>query len=369
MSASCLLCSKHNISLSQLVQFCFQIQITCYYDLSSIIVFYPSFFSLFHPPIPSLSPSLVFLSTIHSKKDTVALTYLLSHILLLHPGNDHAREEYLKLLPKVLLGSAEDSEYLYQCRQLLSLALVHPAFPHQDREKLTYWLSRLDDKCRTIGEKLGNGVSSSYRSATLPIQTHHGTNSLYNTVSPPRRIHQSRMESNDDLFVQHRNGPNRIYINVPQQTNQIGSLNEFEALGEIDTHLLFDDEEELAPKGFTFSNHVIEQHCSTPNGYDDYIKRAKNRSLSLPTRAQSACSLPATLDDKPAPIFWKPGMKGEDHAMHACTCTPLPPVLFCPQFLCHCHYMYSISMLRMQLVVCMPHYNDGHVFVCFVCIF
>ena len=279
----------------------------------------------FHILIPFLSsPSFLppaFLSAIHSKQDSIALSHLLSHILLLHPGNDQAREEYLKLLPKVLFGSAEDPEYLYQCRQLLSLALVHPAFPHQDREKLTFWLSRLDDKCRNIAEKngLAGGVGNTHhRSATLPIQTHHhssGTlhSSTLHSSSPPRRIYQLRTESCDDIINvggSHRNGSNRIYINV-HQSNPIGSTHEFDALGEIDTHPYFDDDEELVSKGFTYSNHVQEQHCSTPNGYDEYMKRVRNKSLSLPAnRAPSACSLPATLDEKTAPIFWKPGMKG-----------------------------------------------------------
>ncbi|XP_041379561.1 protein Smaug homolog 1-like [Gigantopelta aegis] len=87
-----------------------------------------------------------FLSAIHSEPDNLALQQLLSHIPLLHQENNKAREEYLKLLPKVLFGSIEDSDYLYQCRQIISLALVHPAFPHEDREKLKFWLSRLEEK-------------------------------------------------------------------------------------------------------------------------------------------------------------------------------------------------------------------------------
>jgi len=79
-----------------------------------------------------------------------ALTQLLAHLPLLNPGNAEARREYMTLLPKVLLSSIEELDYLDQCRQLLSLALVHPAFPHDDREALTFWLFRLDEKIRNI---------------------------------------------------------------------------------------------------------------------------------------------------------------------------------------------------------------------------
>lgn len=251
--------------------------------------------------------SLAFLSGIHSEQDNIALSHLLSHILLLHPGNDKAREEYLKLLPKVLFGSTEDKEYLYQCRQLLSLALVHPAFPYEDREKLTFWLSRLDDKCRNVAER--NGLIGHHphphRSATLPIQNHA-------SHSPPTRIYQLNTGSTDDLGGR-KNGANRIYITLPHNPAQI--IDGFDALGEVDTHPLFEDEDEPVQKGFTLSSthgFMTMEHCSTPNGYDEYMKKMTSaKSLSLPVnRASSACSLPTTLDDQTMLTFWKPGMKG-----------------------------------------------------------
>ena len=72
------------------------------------------------------------------------------HLPLLHPGNDEARHEYLKLLPKILSHSLEYSIHEEECRQLLSLALVHPAFVPEERNSLTWWLGLLDDK----GEKM-----------------------------------------------------------------------------------------------------------------------------------------------------------------------------------------------------------------------
>ena len=85
----------------------------------------------------------------HESKD-IAVQQLLLHLPLLHPGNDEARLEYLKLLPKILSHSLEYSIHEEECRQLLSLALVHPAFVPEERNSLTWWLGLLEDK----GEKM-----------------------------------------------------------------------------------------------------------------------------------------------------------------------------------------------------------------------
>lgn len=88
-------------------------------------------------------------SLCHESKE-IAVQQLLLHLPLLHPGNDEARHEYLKLLPKILSHSLEYSIHEEECRQLLSLALVHPAFVPEERNSLTWWLGLLDDK----GEKM-----------------------------------------------------------------------------------------------------------------------------------------------------------------------------------------------------------------------
>ena len=246
----------------------------------------------------------------HSETEDTALQHLLSHILLLHPGNSKAREEYLKLLPKVLFGS-EDVDYLYKCRQLLSLALVHPAFPHDDREKLTFWLSRLDDKCRKISERSTTGVGHQsyyhFQSASLPH--------LSPQSSPPRKIYQINTGSSDDSSRSNTlNGSNRIYITLPQTSSGF-TLNGFGSMGEIDTYP-FDEDDEPVQKGFTQYGRLtlpLPEHCHTPDSFDDYVRtRSKGKSLTLPiARPPSACSLPPTLDDQPVPGFLKAGMRGE----------------------------------------------------------
>ena len=71
---------------------------------------------------------------------------LLLHLPLLHPGNDEVRHEYLNILPKILSHSLEYSIHEEECRQLLSLALVHPAFVPEERNSLTWWLGLLEDR-------------------------------------------------------------------------------------------------------------------------------------------------------------------------------------------------------------------------------
>lgn len=91
-------------------------------------------------------------SLCHESKE-VAVQQLLLHLPLLHPGNDEARHEYLKLLPKILSHSLEYSIHEEECRQLLSLALVHPAFVPEERNSLTWWLGLLEDKGEKMREK------------------------------------------------------------------------------------------------------------------------------------------------------------------------------------------------------------------------
>ena len=69
---------------------------------------------------------------------------LLALLPLLIPGNDEARFEYLQLLPKILTHSVEHCVHQEECMQLLSLALVHPAFPQEERNSLLKWLSHLE---------------------------------------------------------------------------------------------------------------------------------------------------------------------------------------------------------------------------------
>ncbi|CAK8679664.1 unnamed protein product [Clavelina lepadiformis] len=71
---------------------------------------------------------------------------LLSHLPLLRPGNDVAKNHYLEILPTVLGHAIEQSEYLEESRQLLSYSLIHPAFDNKERHLLTSWMAGLDGR-------------------------------------------------------------------------------------------------------------------------------------------------------------------------------------------------------------------------------
>lgn len=86
----------------------------------------------------------------------MAVQQLLKHLPLLAPGNDKARYEYLQLLPKILTHSVQNLVHQDECMQLLSLALVHPAFPPEERNSLLCWLSHLE-KTMGIKERQNSG--------------------------------------------------------------------------------------------------------------------------------------------------------------------------------------------------------------------
>ena len=267
---------------------------------------------------------LAFLSSLHNETEDVALQYLLSHVLLLHPGNSKARSEYLKLLTKILFSS-EDEEYLYQCRQLLSLALVHPAFPHEEREKLNFWFTRLEEKRRkimerSVGEHHVNGSSSLKRNPYVNLQALSLPRNSSPQSSPLKKIYQMHTGSVDDNKSNTLNGSNRIYITFPQPSNGLPPTSGFETfdpMGEVNTYPS-DSDYDFVQKGFTgFNNSATlprQEHCHTPDSFKEYTvrSRSKKKCVTLPLqRPSSVCSLPATMDDQSVPVgFLKPGMKG-----------------------------------------------------------
>ncbi len=87
-----------------------------------------------------------FLIRLSSKSRDEVVKQLLVHLPLLQPGNHAAREEYLNILPKVLSHSHSQGMHEEECRQLLSLALVHPAFSANERSRLQEWLEVLNEK-------------------------------------------------------------------------------------------------------------------------------------------------------------------------------------------------------------------------------
>lgn len=149
--------------------------------------------------------SIAFLTSLHSQTEEEALSQLLSHLPLLNPGNTEARAEYMNLLPKVMLGSSEEMDYRDLCRQLLSLALVHPAFPHEDREALTYWLSQLDSKHKSMA------AERQERQQLVPSPSSASpSSSSQQTIAPPLPPRIRQVHTAEDISLSHGNG--RIYI-------------------------------------------------------------------------------------------------------------------------------------------------------------
>ena len=227
------------------------------------------------------------MSSLHSQNEEQALTQLLAHLPLLNPGNVEARREYMKLLPKVMLGSSEELDYLDQCRQLLSLALVHPAFPHEDREALTYWLSQLDRKQKNISD----------RSPQRPPPI-------------PPRIHQIK----GDEYGRSSGGNGRIYIN--------GDLSRADSMGgegEGDSLAYEQDEEDIQGKSMSLQHGQSlfggQYDPAMPHTINDDIGMTSRSSKTLPVpRTASLSSLPgsntASGTAEEQQVDWKPGMKG-----------------------------------------------------------
>ena len=195
-----------------------------------------------------------------------ALEQLLAHLPLLNPGNAEARREYMTLLPKVLLSSIEELEYLDHCRQLLSLALVHPAFPHDDREALTFWLFRLNEKIRNIMEK-----KQSLSQQPPPI--------------PPRKIYPIR--SSEDA------GGAQSSSTIEIEGFLDPSMEEDERRGRANS---------LQIGQWGFPSH--EASSLPPNGYRDSFQ---DRSKSLPSGPHNKALMSLLAEEQ---YEWKDGMKG-----------------------------------------------------------
>ena len=220
----------------------------------------------------------------------------------------------MKLLPKVMLGSSEELDYLDQCRQLLSLALVHPAFPHEDREALTYWLSQLDRKQKNISDRTASGSPQ----RPPPI---------------PPRIHQ--IKSGED-YGRPGSGNGRIYING--DLNRSDGLNHQEGVVDADSIGLDQEgDEDIHSKaqslqhgqslfGASSPHHHDPQTLAglPPASFDDLMMTRFSKSSSMPVpRTASLSSLPGSnvatgTAEETTPVDWKPGMKGKTCHCEVC---------------------------------------------------
>ncbi|PRD31879.1 UNVERIFIED_CONTAM: Smaug-like protein 1 [Trichonephila clavipes] len=87
-----------------------------------------------------------YISNLSTESKETAVIRLLSHLPLLHPGNEEAKSRYLELIPKILAHSIRHDVHIEESRQLLSYSLIHPAISNDDRCSLTQWLRQLEDR-------------------------------------------------------------------------------------------------------------------------------------------------------------------------------------------------------------------------------
>lgn len=98
-----------------------------------------------------------------------AVQELLAHLPLLHAGNGTAKNEYLKIIPKVLSHSIENGVYIEECRQLLSYSLIHPAITSEERSQFTMWLGHLEERFTySIYHNSQQGQDNSNQENTAP---------------------------------------------------------------------------------------------------------------------------------------------------------------------------------------------------------
>ncbi len=184
----------------------------------------------------------------------------------------------MKLLPKVMLGSSEELDYLDQCRQLLSLALVHPAFPQDEREALTYWFSQLDRKQQLIVD----------RKAPSP------TSRIYQIKSSPE-------EPNWGLG----SGPSSGRINISGELPVYGESDGFSD-DELKCHSL--------PPGQSLYNPAASSVEDSSLSYEEYFKAHIGKGVAGMSPMSSMTAPGGTSHNSGQQeefTDWKEGMKGE----------------------------------------------------------
>ena len=86
-----------------------------------------------------------YISNLCNEPKESAVAQLLSSLPLLKPGNTEAKEQYLKLIPKILSHSIKHGIHIEESRQLLSYSLIHPAINSDERSNFTLWLGYLEE--------------------------------------------------------------------------------------------------------------------------------------------------------------------------------------------------------------------------------
>ena len=86
-----------------------------------------------------------YISNLCAESKAEAVSCLLSCLPLLQAGNVEAKEQYLKIIPKILAHSLEKGCHIEESRQLLSYTLIHPAISADERTQLKLWQRYLEE--------------------------------------------------------------------------------------------------------------------------------------------------------------------------------------------------------------------------------
>eukprot|EP00918_Siedleckia_nematoides_P029362 GHVU01063318.1.p1 GENE.GHVU01063318.1~~GHVU01063318.1.p1 ORF type:complete len:791 (+),score=89.17 GHVU01063318.1:365-2737(+) len=157
------------------------------------------------------SPSYISSLCAESKENAVA--GLLTCLPLLRPGNKDAKNEYLRLIPKVLSHSISNGVHIEESRQLLSYSLIHPAMNTEERSEFTAWLGHLEERFSVYQQqqqqqRLMNGESASFmqqynttdKSNNMAANSTH-TSAFGGLLSSqqgilPAEVHQQQQQAN-----------------------------------------------------------------------------------------------------------------------------------------------------------------------------
>ena len=86
-----------------------------------------------------------FISGLCKESKDEAVVRLLQCLPLLQPGNEQAKFEYLRIIPKIMSHSLENGCHLEESRHLLSYLLIHPAIKREEFADFTFWLNGLEE--------------------------------------------------------------------------------------------------------------------------------------------------------------------------------------------------------------------------------
>lgn len=111
-----------------------------------------------------------FIINLCKESKPVVLSQLLKTLPLLQAGNDKAKLEYLRIIPKVMAHSIKNGIHLEECRHILSYLILHPAFCRKDLPLVSTWQRGLSEaqssNPATKGSNLASGAPHLVPNAT-----------------------------------------------------------------------------------------------------------------------------------------------------------------------------------------------------------